>query len=41
VWANYPAKLERLTWKQGDRDVMEGWPAGAIFSSSIFLLAFL
>jgi len=40
VWVNYLAKLEKLTWKQGDGDVMEDWSASCFLPLLLFFFRF-
>ena len=39
MWVNYLAKLEKLTWKQGDGDVMEDWSASCFLPLLLFSFA--
>ena len=40
MWVNYLAKLEKLTWKQGDGDVMEDWSASCFLPLLLFFFRF-
>jgi len=41
VWVNYLAKLEKLTRKQGDGDVMEDWSASCFLPLLLFFFRFI